>query len=55
MKELSKYKMGEFWNKLLSAVAMAIVVAVTPGAIISPFITIILCFQKLRYQILVPK
>ena len=39
MKELSKYKMGEFWNKLLSAVAMAIVVAVTPGAIISPFIT----------------
>ena len=30
MEELSKYKMGEFWNKLLSAVAMAIVVAVTP-------------------------
>lgn len=39
MKELKQYKMGEFWNKLLSGVAMAIVVAVTPGAIIAPFIS----------------
>lgn len=39
MKELRQYKMGEFWNKLLSGVAMAIVVAVTPGAIIAPFIS----------------
>lgn len=39
MKELRKYRFGEFWNKLLSAVAMAIIVAVTPGAIISPFIS----------------
>lgn len=39
MEELTKYRFGEFWNKLLSAVAMAIIVAVTPGAIISPFIS----------------
>ncbi|VDG32056.1 membrane protein, putative [Lactobacillus acidipiscis] [Lactiplantibacillus mudanjiangensis] len=38
MQELRQYKVGEFWNKLLSGIAMAIVVAVTPGAIISPFI-----------------
>lgn len=38
MEELRKYKVGEFWNKLLSAVAMAIVVGVTPGGILSPFI-----------------
>lgn len=39
MQELRKYKFGDFWNRLLSGVAMAIVVAVTPGAIIAPFIT----------------
>lgn len=39
MQELRQYRMGDFWNKLLSGVAMAIVVAVTPGAIIAPFIT----------------
>ncbi|MDH5106832.1 PTS sugar transporter subunit IIC [Lentilactobacillus diolivorans] len=39
MQELRKYKFGEFWNMLLSGVAMAIVVAVTPGAIIAPFIS----------------
>ncbi|MGY4790084.1 PTS sugar transporter subunit IIC [Pediococcus pentosaceus] len=39
MNELKAYKASEFWNKLLSGVAMAIVVAVTPGAIISPFIS----------------
>lgn len=39
LEDLRKYKFGEFWNKLLSAIAMAIVVAVTPGAIISPFIS----------------
>ncbi|RHW49742.1 hypothetical protein DS831_06150 [Bombilactobacillus bombi] len=39
MNELKKYKFGEFWNMLLSGVAMAIVVAVTPGAIVSPFIS----------------
>ena len=38
MNELKQYKFGEFWNLLLSGVAMAIVVAVTPGAIIAPFI-----------------
>lgn len=38
MKELRQYSLGDFWNKLLSGVAMAIVVAVTPGAIIAPFI-----------------
>lgn len=38
MSELRQYTIGEFWNKLLSGVAMAIVVAVTPGAIIAPFI-----------------
>mgnify|MGYP004480272865 CR=1 FL=1 len=39
MKELRQYKMGDFWNRLLSAVAMAIVVGVTPSAMITPFIS----------------
>lgn len=39
MKELKQIKQSDFWNRLMSAVAMAIVVAVTPGAIISPFIS----------------
>ena len=39
MEELRKYKMGDFWNRLLSAVAMAIVVGVTPSAMLSPFIS----------------
>jgi hypothetical protein len=32
MNELRQYTIGDFWNRLLSGVAMAIVVAVTPGA-----------------------
>ncbi|HAT54714.1 MAG TPA: hypothetical protein DCW31_05670 [Lactobacillus sp.] len=39
MNELKKYSLGEFWQRLLSAVAMAIVVGVTPSAIVSPFIS----------------
>lgn len=39
MNELKKYKFSDFCNKIMSAVAMAIVVAVTPGAIIAPFIS----------------
>lgn len=38
MKELRQIKQGEFWQRLLSAVAMAIVVGVTPSAMVSPFI-----------------
>ncbi len=36
MSELKEYSMGEFWNKLMAAVAMAIVVSVTPSAIVGP-------------------
>lgn len=36
MTSLKQYSMGEFWNKILSATAMAIVVAVTPSAIVGP-------------------
>ncbi|WP_262315335.1 PTS sugar transporter subunit IIC [Lacticaseibacillus parakribbianus] len=39
MNELKQYKPGDFWQRLLSAVAMAIVVGVTPSAIVSPFIS----------------
>lgn len=39
MKELKKYHLGDFLNRIMSAIAMAIVVAVTPGAIIVPFIS----------------
>lgn len=39
MEELRKIKPGDFWQRLLSAVAMAIVVGVTPSAIVSPFIS----------------
>lgn len=39
MRELMKIKPSDFFQKLLSAVAMAIVVGVTPSAIISPFIS----------------
>lgn len=39
MKELRKIKQGDFWQRLLSAVAMAIVVGVTPSAMVSPFIS----------------
>lgn len=36
MTSLKEYTMGDFWNKILSATAMAIVVAVTPSAIVGP-------------------
>lgn len=36
MTELKQYSPGAFWNKVMSAVAMAIVVSVTPSAIIGP-------------------
>lgn len=36
MQELREYSITDFWNKLMSAVAMAIVVAVTPSAIVGP-------------------
>ncbi len=36
MTSLKEYTMGDFWNQIMSAVAMAIVVAVTPSAIVGP-------------------
>lgn len=36
MTSLKEYTMGDFWNRIMSAVAMAIVVAVTPSAIVGP-------------------
>ena len=48
MTELKQYSPGAFWNKVMSAVAMAIVVSVTPSAINASMLMALLAKRPAR-------